>query len=140
MDIIGRAREREALMRCEASDKSELVCVYGPLRAGKTQLVSQTLSPYMGFRVVGSKQETTREQLRQFGRELKKCGDSNPEPPTTWSEAFRRMYKVVSAMDAPKSPHGKAIIFIDEFPWFCRRESDFLSAFAQFWNRWSMAG
>jgi hypothetical protein len=50
------------------------------------------------------------------------------------------MYKVVSAMDAPKSPHGKAIIFIDEFPWFCRRESDFLSAFAQFWNRWSMAG
>jgi hypothetical protein len=50
------------------------------------------------------------------------------------------MYKVVSAMDAPKSPHGKAIIFIDEFPWFCRQESDFLSAFAQFWNRWSMAG
>ena len=83
MDIIGRAREREALMRCEASDKSELVCVYGPLRVDKTYLVSQTLSPYVAFHVVGSKQETTREQLRQFGCELTKCDDSNPESPTT---------------------------------------------------------
>lgn len=140
VDMIGRRSERERLERCESSGKSELVCVYGRRRVGKTFLVEQTLSPYLAFHVVGSKDASTANQLREFGLELADRGDANREPPRDWREAFNRMYKVVTAPDAPKSPHGKAVVFIDEFPWFARQRSDFLSAFSAFWNRRSSSG
>jgi len=140
MDMIGRRRERESLERCESSDKTELVCVYGRRRVGKTFLVERTLSPYFAFHVVGSKEASTASQLREFGLELADRGDENPAPPKDWREAFNRMYKVVTARDAPKSPHGKAVVFIDEFPWFAKQRSDFLSAFSAFWNRRSTSG
>ncbi len=140
MDLIGRRRERKSLEYCEASEKSELVCVYGRRRVGKTYLVEQTLSPYFAFHVVGSKSAKTSEQLSEFGFELADRGDLNPNPPTNWREAFNRLYKVVTNVDAPKSPHGKAVVFIDEFPWFCKQRSDFLSAFSTFWNRRSTMG
>jgi len=34
-----------------------------------------------------------------------------------------------------RSPNGKKIIFLDEFPWFATKRSDFLVAFEDFWNR-----
>ena len=138
--MIGRRRERERLGRCEASGKSELVCVYGRRRVGKTFLVEQSLSPFLSFHVVGSKDASTAKQLREFGLELADRGDANPDPPRDWREAFNRMYKVITAPDAPRSPHGKAVVFIDEFPWFARQRSDFLSAFSAFWNRRSSSG
>lgn len=141
MEVIGRVAERRRLERCEASDKSELVCVYGRRRVGKTFLVEQTLTPYLAFHVVGSKDAATPAQLREFGLELADRGDPNPEPPADWREAFNRLHKVVTASDAPRSPHGKAVIFIDEFPWFAdKQRSDFLSAFSAFWNRRSSSG
>ena len=140
MDMIGRRRERDRLERCESSDKSELVCVYGRRRVGKTFLVERALSPYFAFHVVGSKEASTASQLREFGLELADRGDENPDPPKDWREAFNRMYKVITAADAPRSPHGKAVVFIDEFPWFAKQRSDFLSAFSAFWNRRNTSG
>ena len=140
MNLIGRHKERRALEYCEKTDKSELVCVYGRRRVGKTYLVEQTLGPYFAFHIVGSKKATLRAQLREFGLELADRGDPNPDPPSSWREAFNRLYKVISRTDAPRSPHGKAVVFIDEFPWFVRQRSDFLSAFATFWNRRSTSG
>ena len=95
MDLIGRHAERQALEYCEKTDKSELVCVYGRRRVGKTYLVEQTLGPYFAFHVVGSKNATLRAQLREFGLELTDCGDPNPNPPANWREAFNRLYKVI---------------------------------------------
>lgn len=140
MELIGRTVEQEALERCEASDKSELVCVYGRRRVGKTFLVEQTLSPFFAFHVVGSKKASTANQLKEFGLELFDRGDPNPTPPADWREAFNRMFKVITDPNAPKSPHGKAVVFIDEFPWFAKQRSDFLSAFSTFWNRRSTSG
>ena len=140
MRLIGRTREQRALEYCEASDKSELVCVYGRRRVGKTFLVEQTLSPYFAFHVVGSKNAKTATQLRQFGLELADRGDPGNDAPADWREAFNRLYKTITAPDAPKSPHGKSVVFIDEFPWFAKQRSDFLSAFAAFWNRHSASG
>ena len=88
MDLVGRRSERKSLEYCEASNKSELVCVYGRRRVGKTYLVEQTLSPYFAFHVVGSKNAKTSEQLREFGFELVDRGDANPNPPANWREAF----------------------------------------------------
>lgn len=140
MDMIGRKSESDWLERCESSDKSELVCVYGRRRVGKTFLVERTLGPYMAFHVVGSKDASTASQLREFGLELADRGDGNPAPPQDWREAFNRLYKVVTGPEAPRSPHGKAVVFIDEFPWFAKQRSDFLSAFSAFWNRRSASG
>ena len=50
MKIIGRREEIYELERCEKSNKSELVCVYGRRRVGKTYLVEQTFSDYFAFR------------------------------------------------------------------------------------------
>ncbi|MBR3225795.1 MAG: hypothetical protein IKF78_10805 [Atopobiaceae bacterium] len=135
MNLVGRKRERELLEYCEKTSKSELVCVYGRRRVGKTFLVEQVFAPYFAFHVVGSKEAPTKAQLEEFGLELSDRGDDDPTPPRSWREAFNRLYKVVTSPDAPRSPHGKAIIFIDEFPWFCKQRSDFLSAFSTFWNR-----
>lgn len=140
MDMIGRTIERDQLLRCEQSDKSELVCVYGRRRVGKTFLVEHTLSAFFSFHVVGSKDAATSAQLREFGLELNDRGDQNPLPPRDWREAFNRLYKVIVDPQAPRSPHGKAVVFIDEFPWFAKQRSDFLSAFATFWNRRSQTG
>lgn len=140
MELVGRHSERAALEYCEASNKSELVCVYGRRRVGKTFLVEQSLSPFFAFHVVGSKDAKTSDQLREFGLELKDRGDASQDFPTSWREAFNRLYKVITSPDAPKSPHGKAVVFIDEFPWFCKQRSDFLSAFSTFWNRRSTSG
>lgn len=140
MEMVGRVQERRCLDRCDGSDKSELVCVYGRRRVGKTFLVEQTLGPFFAFHVVGSKDAATSSQLREFGLELTDRGDPNPNPPADWREAFNRLYKVITAPDAPRSPHGKAVVFIDEFPWFAKQRSDFLSAFSTFWNRRSTTG
>ena len=140
MELIGRKAELRTLDQCESSDKSELVCVYGRRRVGKTFLVEQALAPFFAFHVVGSKNARTVEQLREFGLELVDRGDPDRNPPADWREAFNRMYKAITAPDAPKSPHGKAVVFIDEFPWFAKQRSDFVSAFSAFWNRRSASG
>ena len=46
MSIIGRAEERRKLEQCECSQKSELVCVYGRRRVGKTYLIEQTFADF----------------------------------------------------------------------------------------------
>ena len=140
MDLIGRRAERAIIERCESSDKSELVCVYGRRRVGKTYLIEQTLSPFLAFHVAGSKNARTSAQLSEFGLELCDRGDPDPTPPADWREAFNRMYKVITSPEAPRSPHGKAVVFIDEFPWFAKQRSNFLSAFSAFWNRRSSSG
>ena len=49
MAIIGRKEEIRELERCEKSNKSELICIYGRRRVGKTYLVEQTYADYFDF-------------------------------------------------------------------------------------------
>lgn len=37
----------------------------------------------------------------------------------------------------PRSDEGRRVVFLDEFPWFATKQSDFLIAFADFWNSWA---
>ena len=50
-------------------------------------------------------------------------------------EAFARLETVLSGASVRQSPHGKRIIFFDEFPWFATPRSDFPAAFGEFRNR-----
>ena len=53
MAIIGRRGEIRELEKCDKSRKSELVCVYGRRRTGKTYFVEQTFKDYFAFRATG---------------------------------------------------------------------------------------
>lgn len=133
--IIGRRAERQELARIERSRKSELVCVYGRRRVGKTYLVEQTFRDQFAFRATGVEGGNTRQQLRSFHQRLCECGDANRTIPKDWFEAFSRLFEVLSWEGVRRSAHGKRVVFLDEFPWFATKRSDFLMAFGEFWNR-----
>ena len=135
MGIIGRRNEKKELERCEKSNKSELICVYGRRRVGKTFLVEQTFGNYFAFRATGLEKGSTRQQLKAFHQRLKESGDTVKTIPKDWFEAFSRLEKVLSKGETILSPHGKKVVFFDEFPWFATARSDFLLAFEEFWNR-----
>lgn len=134
MKIISRKEEKKELEYCERSRKSELICVYGRRRVGKTFLVEQTFRDF-AFRAVGLEKGTTNQQLKSFGQRLVEYGDDIKQAPKDWFEAFSRLDKIISTDSAHRSPNGKKIVFLDEFPWFATKRSDFLVAFEDFWNR-----
>ena len=43
-------------------------------------------------------------------------------------EAFAKLETFLSGASVRQSPHGKRIIFFDEFPWFATPRSDFPAA------------
>ena len=135
MIVVGRKEETAELRRCERSDKSELVCVYGRRRVGKTYLVEQTFAEQFAFRATGVENANTRQQLRSFNQRLREHGDKVRTIPRDWFEAFSRLETILHSEQTCRSPHGKRIVFLDEFPWFDTPRSDFLMAFGEFWNR-----
>lgn len=135
MNIIGRKRELLEIERCDRSKKSELVCVYGRRRVGKTYLVEQAFSDYFAFRASGLEKGNTRQQLKSFHLRLREYGDTSRSIPADWLEAFSRLEALLSKENVRRSPHGKIVVFLDEFPWFATARSDFLMAFGEFWNR-----
>ncbi len=135
MVVIGRSEEIRELERCEKSKKSELICVYGRRRVGKTYLIEQTFANYFAFRATGVESGNTRTQLKSFHQRLQEAGDKEKRIPGNWFEAFSRLEKVLAMEDVRRSVHGKKIVFFDEFPWFATARSNFLEAFGEFWNR-----
>ena len=134
MKIISRKEEKKELEYSERSKKSELICIYGRRRVGKTFLVKQTFRDF-AFRAVGLEKGTAKQQLKSFGQRLIEYGDDIKCTPKDWFEAFSRLDKILSLDSVRRSPNGKKIVFLDEFPWFATKRSDFLVAFEDFWNR-----
>ncbi len=134
MKIISRKKEKKELEDSERSKKSELICVYGRRRVGKTFLVEQTFRDF-AFRAVGLEKGTAKQQLKSFGQRLIEYGDVVKTVPKNWFEAFSRLDKILTMESVRRSPNGKKIVFLDEFPWFATKRSDFLVAFEDFWNR-----
>ncbi|MBQ6537723.1 MAG: hypothetical protein IJL75_02340, partial [Eubacterium sp.] len=135
MRIIGRRFEKSELEQCDKSRKSELVCVYGRRRVGKTFLIEQTFGTCFAFRATGVENGNTRQQLKSFNQRLIEHGDETKSIPKDWFEAFSRLDRILSKDDVVLSPNGKKVVFFDEFPWFATPRSDFLMAFGEFWNR-----
>ena len=135
MRVVGRKNEIHELERCAKTKKSELVCVYGRRRVGKTYLIEQTFANYFAFRATGVEGGNKTAQLESFHQRLKDAGDTNKKRPKNWFEAFSRLEKILKSDDVICSVHGKRIVFFDEFPLFVTAKSDFLMAFGEFWNR-----
>jgi len=131
MDIIGRKRELQALKRCEFSDKSEFVAVYGRRRVGKTYLITRYFEKRFTFSVTGVSDGSMKDQLHVFHSSLKKhFQTASLSLPANWFEAFslleERLEQDITV--------GRKILFIDEMPWLDTPKSNFLSALEHFWN------
>ncbi len=150
--IIGRKHEMADLDEYCRSDKAELICVYGRRRVGKTYLVENTFNHAFAFRATGSEDRRVRTQLRVFGEALRRCGwagaggtaAGRPTArqavmPADWFEAFARLRELLESPDVVRSENGRRVVFLDEFPWFAGKRSDFLPAFSDFWNGWASA-
>ena len=135
--LIGRKREQANLTEWCRSSKAELVCVYGRRRVGKTHLVESTFRNRLAFSVTGSEDKRTPMQLRMFQRALKRFGDESSAVLQDWFDAFDRLRNLLDADGVIRGDQGRRIVFLDEFPWLAGKRSDFLVAFADFWNSWA---
>ena len=135
--IIGRRREQADLDEWCRSRKAELVCVYGRRRVGKTYLVESAFRDRMAFSVTGSEDKKTATQLRVFWRALVRFGDERSNAAGDWFDAFDHLRDLLEMDTVTRDVHGRRVVFLDEFPWLAGERSNFLVAFADFWNSWA---
>lgn len=137
MALIGRKDERERFLGWLCSSTPELICVYGRRRIGKTFFVNELLSEYYAFDASALDTGNEKQQLRAFNEALRDYGCTEKRPPTSWWDAFRRLRELMDRPQCVRTPEGKRVVFLDEFPWFDTVRSDFMDAFSDFWNRWA---
>lgn len=130
--MIGRKKEIHLIKQLYSSKKSELLCVAGRRRVGKTYLIRNSLKGKIDFELVGIKDASLALQLQNFQIQLGKVFSIMAQPRTVqnWLEAFELLSEYVENL--PKKE--KKIIFFDEFPWLDSPKSGFKTAFAHFWN------
>ena len=137
--LIGRKTQQADLEEYCHSSKAELVCIYGRRRVGKTYLVENVFANSMAFFATGSEGKRMRFQIKSFHAALKRAGEAHLAAPADWYEAFDRLRILLEADNVVRGPNNRRIVFLDEFPWFATKRSDFLLAFADFWNGWAQA-
>jgi len=125
--IIGREVEKKLFQEALKSKVPELIAVYGRRRVGKTFLIRQALQKEIVFEFTGTKEANLRQQLANFSKVLGRAAGNEKlyRIPDNWADAFDLLTHYVT----PKLQGGKAIIFLDEFPWMNTQKSGFLSAF-----------
>lgn len=130
--IIGREHEISLLESCYASDKAELVAVYGRRRVGKTFLIKNHFRDKFDFYVTGIYNGTKSEQLAFFNKQL--CQYSGLPYPMAdnWFDALDQLRHYIQNIKK-----DKIVIFIDELPWLDTPRSRFIKAFELFWNSWA---
>ena len=69
--MIGRQKEIQILTKAYASDKPELIAVFGRRRVGKTYLIRQFFKDKIDFELTGLKDGTKQQQLRNFSYSMK---------------------------------------------------------------------
>ena len=129
--IIGRHIEIQALEDCYKSKKAEFVAIYGRRRIGKTFLIKNVFNDRLTFYMTGIYEGTLKEQLTHFAAQYSVYSAEHCAVPKDWFEAFEMLKNLISK-------HGKkrAVVFLDELPWFDGRKSNFIKALELFWNSW----
>lgn len=133
--FVGRERERKILEEVFASDRPELIAMYGRRRVGKTFLIQQFFSNLcLFFEITGSKEADTREQLLNFSRIFSKIFYKGEyvKPPRTWNDAFALIQEEIDK----STSNEKIVLFFDEVPWLSSKKSGFMSALEYYWNRY----
>ena len=131
--IIGRDPEKQMLAEILGSSEAELLAVYGRRRVGKTFLIRNIYTKYLAFEFTGIHHVTLAEQLENFTRAIWTAAGVGVGRPKNWMEAFAILQQYLE----PLLKQKKQVIFFDEFPWIHTPRSNFLQAFAHFWNTWA---
>ena len=130
--IIGRAHEKEKMIRAYQSEYSQFVTVYGRRRVGKTFFVRETFGYKFTFEHTGVARTDMKGQLAAWKSSLHDAGMAKPKLPKNWLDAFDMLKDLIKASDEKKK-----VIFIDEMPWMDTLHSGFIPALEHFWNGWA---
>lgn len=130
--VIGRKHEKEILANALKSSRPELIAVYGRRRVGKTYLIRNVYKNRIQIEFTGTHDVSLKKQLKNFYLTLSSHTPDTQEP-TDWLEAFHQLSRYFDTLKSAK----KKVLFIDEFPWFDTRKSNFLPAFECFWNSYA---
>lgn len=129
--IIGRQYEQQLISSYLQSEKAELIAIYGRRRVGKTFLVKSFFDNQFDFSFTGLYNVTRAVHLSQFQKALENYSDQKVGKPKDWFEAFDILRNYLD-----KLKKERIVVFLDEIPWMDTPKSNFLAAFAQFWNDW----
>ena len=129
--FVGRNNEINIIEQYYATEKSELIAVYGRRRVGKTYLVRETLKERLDFEFSGMYETASQVQREQFQKELNRVSKMNAPIPKDWFEAFDNLKTYLLSLKKKK-----VVVFLDELPWLDTPKSNFLGAFSHFWNSW----
>lgn len=134
--MIGRKKEIQILEQAFISKKPELVAILGRRRVGKTFLVRSFFEGKMDFELVGLKDGTREQQIRNFSYSLqdRQAERTKKDLPIDWLAAFRQLSEYLESLG---DLGRKKVVFIDEVPWIATRRSDFLTGFSYFWNSYA---
>ncbi len=136
-----RDQEKALLEEMLASDRSELLTIYGRRRIGKTFLIREFFErkkKIVFFKAMGLRKGTMAMQLENFTTQIASVfyGGAPLTQPSSWNEAFDLLTK---AMSLKTSAENKLVIFLDELPWMETRNSKLLQNLEYYWNlHWSM--
>lgn len=130
--IVGRELEQDLIREYYATQKAELIAVYGRRRVGKTYLVKQYFDGVFDFYFTGSFETPRSRQLMLFKKELERYSGQKYLKPKDWYEAFDALRNYLSTLH-----QERIVVFLDELPWMDTPKSGFLSAFSYFWNSWA---
>lgn len=118
--FVGREHELAALERMYASDRFEMMVVYGRRRVGKTALIDRFLQGKRALYFT-ARQQSSRLILRAFACAVSDFyGYSTPLAFETWEAAIDFLVK--NAKETTASDGGKTIIVLDEFPYAAESE------------------
>ena len=137
--MIARKKEMQELNDLYASNRAELVAVYGRRRVGKTYLIDETFRDRITFRHAGlspagkEKKGMLKQQLDAFYYSLLRSGMPEHKKPKSWIEAF---FLLETFLDG-QGKNDRQLVFIDELPWLDTQRSGFMTAFENFWNGWA---
>ncbi len=134
--MIGRKKEIALLKSAFESPRPELLAIIGRRRVGKTYLVRTFFEGKTDFEMVGLKDGSRTQQLRNFSYSLQEFqrDEAPKKPPKDWLEAF---FQLKQYLESKETNGRKKVVFIDELPWIATAKSDFLTGFSYFWNSYA---
>jgi uncharacterized protein len=134
--FLGRRAELETLARAFASNRSELIPIYGRRRVGKSELILHFIEDKPAVYYLG-KTSASQLQIQEF---LQESARSLAEPllaDLSAEEWKRALLAVVGRFRAG----GKLVLVFDEFQWMVAASPELPSVLQECWDRhWQKTG
>ena len=134
--FVGRKKEYNGILNAIKSEKKELIAITGKRGIGKTFLmleIMETLKQqnnknYINLLITGKRNVSYKNQLKGIEKNILKQLNIECDL-KDWDDFFSCIKKLLE-----NNKDKKIILYIDEFPWFNVRGSNFIDEFGSFWN------